>query len=149
MEGISMVTVWIVLLAVFLIAEILTVGALVSIWFCFGSGAALICALAGGGVELQTVLFIGVSLILLLLTRPFIKRFIRPKESKTNADRIVGFRAVVLEEIDNLHGTGSIEVDGKIWTARSVMDNDILPAGSEVLVERIEGVKAMVRKYKL
>ena len=136
MEGISMVTVWIVLLAVFLIAEILTVGALVSIWFCFGSGAALICALAGGGVGLQTGLFIGVSLILLLLTRPFIKRFIRPKESKTNADRIVGFRAIVLEEIDNLHGTGSI-------------DNDILPAGSEVLVERIEGVKAMVRKYKL
>ena len=108
MEGISMVTVWIVLLAVFLIAEILTVGALVSIWFCFGSGAALICALAGGGVGLQTGLFIGVSLILLLLTRPFIKRFIRPKESKTNADRIVGFRAIVLEEIDNLHGTGSI-----------------------------------------
>ena len=45
MEGISMVTVWIVLLAVFLIAEILTVGALVSIWFCFGSGAALILSL--------------------------------------------------------------------------------------------------------
>ena len=42
------------------------------------------------------------------------QRFIRPKESKTNADRIVGFRAIVLEEIDNLHGTGSIEVEGKI-----------------------------------
>ena len=44
MEGISMVTVWIVLLVIFLIAEILTVGALVSIWFCFGLSLIHICA---------------------------------------------------------------------------------------------------------
>lgn len=149
MDGISMITVWTVLLVVFLLAELLTMGALVSVWFCFGAGAALICALVGGSLGLQIGLFIGVSIAMLLLTRPFIKHFIRPKESRTNADRIIGFRGIVRDEINNLCSSGSIEVDGKIWTARNVVESEILPVGTSVLVERIEGVKAMVRKYSI
>ncbi|MDO4288717.1 MAG: NfeD family protein [Eubacterium sp.] len=143
MEGVNMVTIWIALLIIFFVAEILTAGAMVSLWFCFGSGAALACALLNGPLWLQAVIFVVVSVAMLLVARPLFKK-LQPGVQATNADSILGKCALVTEPIDNIKGTGAISVAGKLWSARRMDGDAVLPEGQEVIVDHIEGVKAIV-----
>ena len=64
-------------------------------------------------------------------------------KANTNADRIIGHVGVVQEAIDNREAVGLVKVDGTLWTARSLTDQPI-PAGAEVVIRSIEGVKVMV-----
>lgn len=134
--------IWSVLLILFIIAEAITVQ-LVSIWFAIGSLVALIANFCGANALVQAALFVGVSFAALLLTRPLVKKFSTPKIQRTNIDRIIGERAIVTEEIDNLRATGIVKADGKSWRARSA-DGSIIPAGSVVEVQKIDGVKLIV-----
>lgn len=135
---------WFGLMVLFLILESSTVS-LISVWFAAGSLAAMIAALLGAQIWLQAVLFILVSCILLGCLRPFARRLLKPGIAKTNADALVGTTGYLLETADNLHGTGRIKLGGVEWTARSATDG-VIPAGSLVKVERIEGVKVFVRE---
>ena len=134
--------VWLVLLLLFSLGEAVTVG-LTSIWFAAGALAALICALLGGPLWLQIVLFLAVSVLCLLAVRPLAKKFINDKVQPTNADRILGAQARVTEDIDNIQGKGAVTIGGITWSARSEGGQPI-PAGSLVRILRIEGVKVFV-----
>lgn len=83
----------------------------------------------------------------LLATKPLMKKYLRPRIQATNADRCVGRTGVVLEDIDNLAATGQVRVCGSVWSARST-DGAPIAAGTTVVVDRIEGVKLMVRTAK-
>lgn len=61
----------------------------------------------------------------------------------TNLDQAIGASARVTEDIDDDAGTGAVYVKGKMWTARS-SSGATIPIGTEVTVERIEGVKLYV-----
>ena len=82
--------------------------------------------------------------LLLALLRPLLKKYLRVKPSRTNADRLLGQEALVTEDIDNLRETGAIRINGVLWTAKSVDDTQI-SAGSRVLIDRIEGAKVYVK----
>ena len=138
---------WLMLFVVLLGIEILTMG-LTTIWFAGGALAAFLISLIGCPVWLQAVVFIAVSLILLLVTRPFAIRYLNQKTEKTNVDSLIGKHAVVEEEIDNLEAQGSAQVQGVTWTARSEDDAIQIPAGALVRIVRIDGVKLIVRKAK-
>lgn len=124
------------------------VPALVSIWFVPGGLAGLICSLAGGPAWLQVVLFLAFSALALVLTRPLAKRLQKPGPESTNADRALGAQGVVTEDVDNLLGQGRVSVLGNSWAARSVEPQGKIPAGEQVVVERIEGVKLLVAPKK-
>lgn len=141
-QFLSLQTLWLVLLIVFAGVEGITAG-LVSVWFCAGSLVALIATWLGASLPVQIALFVIVSLAAMALVRPLARKWVQPKLVKTNADRILGQEAVVLEEIDNLRAVGQIKVGGAVWTARSTQEEPI-PKGTLVRVERIEGVKAIV-----
>ena len=134
---------WIIIAIAFLAIELGTVT-LVSLWFVGGSLAAMIAALCGAPLWLQVLIFALVSLALLLLVRPFLRKYVDPHKIKTNVDALTGKQAVVIEPINNLAGTGAIRLEGNIWTARSV-DGKTITAGTVVTVASIEGVKAMVQ----
>ena len=138
----NMILLWAIAAVVFAVLEGVT-AQLVSIWFVTGSVAALIAAVCGAPIWLQAVLFFAVSLSVLALVRPMIKKQLKTVRHKTNADRCIGQQGVVLEAIDNLHTTGQVKVDGKVWTARS-SDNSIIPKDSLVTVDKIDGVKLIV-----
>ena len=121
------------------------VPSLVSIWFVPGGIAALLASLLGGPLWLQIVLFLAVSCAALILTRPLAKRFQNQKKEKTNADMVLGRTAVVTEEINNVLGAGRASVMGNSWSARSTETDGVIPRGTAVTVERIEGVKLIVR----
>lgn len=133
---------WIVALLIFLAVEAVSVG-LVSIWFAVGALAALICALLHGPVWLQAIWFVVISGVTLILTRPLVKKYVNAKSVATNADRNIGRSAVVTERIDNLAGTGTVKLDGVLWTARSANDAPI-EEGTTVVVREIRGVKLLV-----
>ncbi len=133
---------WVVMLIAFGILEAMTAG-LVSIWFCIGAVVALIASVMGASLGMQIALFSVVSLLSMALIRPFAKKFLGTKTEATNADRILGAEAVVVEGINNLQAKGQIRVLGESWTARSQEEVEI-PEGSSVRVLRIEGVKAIV-----
>lgn len=116
---------------------------LISIWFAGGGLVGLIAAVFGVPLWLQVILAASVTLVLLLATRPFVRRFLADKETHTNADRVVGREAVVTEAIDNVLAKGRVTVLGGDWTARS-LDGVAIPTGTKVKVERIEGVKLIV-----
>ena len=138
--------IWLALLILFGVGEALTVG-LTSIWFAAGSLAALIAALLNGPIWLQVVLFIVVTVLSLLTIRPLATRYLNDKVEPTNADRIIGSEAYVIEPIDNLHATGAVRVAGVVWSARSAHETPIA-AGTLVRILRIEGVKVYVEEAK-
>ncbi|WP_373482508.1 NfeD family protein [Acetobacterium sp.] len=141
----NIVFVWLVLFVVFLVAELVTAGALVSIWFCVGALVALVAAYFGAAFWVQMTLFFVVSIGLLLGTKPFLKKHLDPQTMATNADRILQNRGIVEEEINNLKGQGAVKIDGKSWTARNIDGEAVIPVNAEVIVVGIEGVKAMVK----
>ena len=134
--------IWIILAVVFAAVEFGTV-ALISVWFVGGSIAALIASLLGAPIWLQVLIFAGVSALLLVLVRPFLRKFVDPHKIKTNVDALVGQKAVVLEPIDNLEGEGTVKLNGNIWTARSA-DESKIAADTVVEIRSIEGVKLIV-----
>lgn len=140
----TMYIIWAVAIVVFAIAEAMTTQ-LVSIWFVIGSIAGLISALCKAPIVVQVIIFIAVSILMLIITRPIAKKKLTPRIEPTNADKCIGQEAIVTEEINNIQATGQAKTDGKIWSARS-SNGDTIPNGTIVIVEKIEGVKLIVRQ---
>ena len=140
----GMTAVWVVLMIGFLVVEGIAPG-LVSIWFALGALAALISALLGAQVWLQAVWFIVISVLALVITRPLAKKYVNSRTQATNADMLIGQECIVTETIDKLHGTGAVSVAGKVWTARADDSEKIIEKGSVAVIERIEGVKLIVK----
>ena len=102
---------------------------LVAIWFAIGGLFALIASvLALGGFQGQLAVFTIVSLAALIGTRPFIKKLLTVKKTPTNADRIIGQQALVLQAISPLK-KGRVRVSGLDWSASA---GEEIPAGAIV-----------------
>lgn len=138
-----MTIVWTGAIIVFGIVEAVTAG-LVSIWFVAGALAALVAAFVDAPIPIQLVLFLAVSAAALALTRPVLNKITAANAVPTNADRVLGGTAKVTETIDNENAAGAVYADGKTWTARSA-DGAVIPAGSRVRIEAMEGVKLIVK----
>ncbi|MDD3569697.1 MAG: NfeD family protein [Lachnospiraceae bacterium] len=143
---VSLTTIWLILFVVFIVAEVATAGALVSIWFCIGSLAAMIAARAGTPMLVQVVVFLVVSIALLILTKPFIKKVLKQKNEPTNADVIIGRVGVVVEDINNFEEKGAVKIDGKVWTARSLDEDKAIQKDIKVKIVKIQGVKVLVEE---
>ena len=109
-----------------------------------GAVAAMVAAILEAGVMVQAGVFIVVSALALALTRPLVRRWTKTRTVATNADRVLGQTAKVTEAVDNDNSMGAVYVDGKTWSARS-SDGSVIPVGTRVQVERMEGVKLFVR----
>lgn len=134
--------VWLVLLIFFVMMEASSVT-LVSLWFAAGALVAVVAALLGASLTVQTVLFVLVSVVLLALLRPILKKYVDPQIQKTNVDALVGQECTVTEDIDNLAACGRVKVGGMSWSARSAAGEHI-PAGTVVKIEAVQGVKLLV-----
>ena len=142
--GMLAVFLWLLAAAAFIIIEIVTLG-LTSIWFAGGAIVAGIGAALQVNFTMQLVLFTAVSVLLLIFTRPLATKHMMQHTTKTNVDSLVGAEAIVQEEINNRKGQGVALLNGQEWTARSEDDNVIIKAGTTVVVQKISGVKLIVK----
>lgn len=145
MEQVTMY--WLIAIVVFIVIELATMG-LTTIWFAGGAIAGFAASLLGAGLGIQVGLFLAVSLVLLVFTRPFAAKYINRNHVATNVDSLIGKNGMVTVDIDNLKETGSIQLDGKEWTARSLEEKTKISKGTEVTVRSISGVKAIVEVKK-
>ena len=136
---------WLIIMAVMIVLEIISMG-LTTIWFAFGALAAYIVSLFCSKLLVQIIVFLVVSIAALVSTRPVAVRFFNEqKRVRTNADRVIGKKAKVIEEIDNEHATGRVVVEGQEWMARSEND-EIIGLDERVMIKEISGVKLIVEK---
>ena len=139
------VYVWLMALVAFIVIEIATMG-LTTIWFAGGALIALGLALVKVNFYVQLGVFLVISIILLICTRPLAVKFFNQKREKTNVDSMVGKKAIVLAEIDNLREEGQVILNGMEWSARSYEEGKIISAGAVVEVKEIRGVKLIVKE---
>lgn len=148
MEGLGLPLLWIAIAVIAAILEGCTVQ-LVSIWFAVGAVASAITAAFTDNLIIQLIVFIVVSAICVAVTRPLAKRFKeRNGDVATNCDRYIGKVAEVIVDVNNLEGVGQVKVEGSVWSAKSTAD-DILPVGTKVKVDDIQGVKMLVTPVKV
>lgn len=138
----SCLILWAVVLVATVIAEAVTLQ-LVTIWFSAGAVAALIAAWLKFPFSFQVSLFLAVSVFLLCITRPLIRKLKVKNVLPTNADAEVGKIAVVTEAISNENNTGRVRIGGVNWKARA-FDGNQFPVGTNVCVEKISGTTAYV-----
>lgn len=140
----KMTIIWLVIAVVMAAVEASTVQ-LVSVWFAVGAVAGCITSLFTDSIPIQIIVFVAVTAIALLVTRPMVKRIKVKKAEATNADRYIGKTGIVIEAIDNENAKGLVKVDSSTWTARSEDDQPI-EEGALVTVTAIEGVKLIVKR---
>ncbi|MBQ8920992.1 MAG: NfeD family protein [Oscillospiraceae bacterium] len=136
---------WGVIFVLAVIAELASLQ-LVSIWFAVGAVCAFAAAFFGMGFTGQFGLFVAVSVVLLIATRPLLKKLRVKQAPPMNADRDIGDTAVVIEEVNPALGTGRARTNGIDWIAVSE-DGSVIPKETVVLITAIEGAKLIVR-YK-
>lgn len=131
---------WLLVFIVLLLIEICTVN-LVSIWFALGALASLCASIFTNNMIIQLIVFIVVSFITLVITKPLVKK-IKVKQHSTNFDRVIGMEGIVTEDISKFQ-IGEVKVDSKRWSAKS---DEEIKKDSIVIIEKIDGVKLIVRK---
>ena len=138
--------IWLIIAGVCLVIEIMTTGFLV-FWLAIGALISMIVSLFTDSILIQTAVFVISSAILIFATKPFVKKFAKTKDVKTNAFSIIGQNGIVTKEIDSINARGQVKIDGETWSAVGKDDMDI-PKGTEVEVLEIKGVKAVVTPIK-
>lgn len=134
--------IWLIIAGLFFIGEIITVGFLV-FWIAVAALVAMVVSFFTTNIIIQTSVFVVASAVLILATKPFVKKFVDVKQTKTNAFSIIGQKALVIKEISS-HSIGQIKIRGEVWSAESESD-EIIAEGSEVEILQINGVKALVK----
>ena len=135
--------IWLIAAGVFLILEIFTMGFLV-FWLSIGCVLSALISLITDSLIIQTAVFVFSSGLLIFATKPLVKKFAEKDNAKTNVYSLAGKKAIVIEDIDWVSGTGQIKFEGQVWSAQTLEQVNI-EKGTEVEIEKIEGVKAFVK----
>ena len=134
---------WLVAFVILIGIEAATM-ALTTIWFAGGAVFTFFAAVLEFSVQTQLVVFLIVSFVLLLFTRPLAIRFVNREAVKTNVDGLIGRKAKVIKKIDNNEPSGAAVIDGQEWTARSADEAVTIPVGTHVVIKEVRGVKLIV-----
>ncbi|MCH5296758.1 MAG: NfeD family protein [Ruminococcus sp.] len=136
--------IWIGFAVLMAVCEALT-AQLVSIWFVIGAGCAAITTIFTPSIPIQSAVFLIVSLIALIVTRPIVNRLKKNKSRiNTNAERLIGRIGDVLSDITDAETIGQVKVSGEVWSAKS--SDAPITKGEKIKVLSIEGVKLIVEK---
>ena len=139
-----MLWVWIAVIVVACVLEWLTQVQLISTWAALGGVVALILELAGVGKEIQVVVFFAVTIVAIVLTRPLAKKMTGFIKTPTNADMNIDKVGKVTKIVDEELGIMRVKVENNDWSA-TTENKSVLPVGTEIVVQAIEGVKLIVK----
>lgn len=139
---------WLIIFVVLLIIEICTMG-LTTIWFAGGALVAFVMGIIGFGTTVQVIVFLIVSVLLLVMTRPIALKYFNKERQKTNAESLIGQQALVLEDVDTLHARGLVEVNGQEWSAKTDDPEGFIKKNVVVVIDGIQGVKLIVREKEV
>lgn len=139
--------IWLCIIICSCFIEFITSVQLTAIWMALGGVAAIIAEFCGAPIYLQIIIFIVVTVISLVLTRPLAKKLMKFEKTATNADMFIGKTGTVLTQINGRKEVGRVKVMGDTWSAVAD-DDEIIPENTEVHIKSIEGVKLIVESKK-
>ena len=138
--------IWLILAGVFVIGEVLTSGFLI-FWFGLAALIAMAVSFITDNIIIQTTVFLISSVILILATKPLVKKFAKVETTKTNAFSLIDKKGIVTKDISSINSTGQVKVEGELWSASG--ENDVeISKGTEVKIKEIKGVKLIVTPIK-
>jgi membrane protein implicated in regulation of membrane protease activity len=137
--------IWIVVAVILALVEAVTLG-LTTIWFAVGAVAAALAALLGANFPVQLAVFLIVSVLSLLFTRPVAVKRLKVGREKNVTEQMEGRQGIVTEAVVPF-GTGLVKVGGVFWTAVGEDPAIGIEKGRTVVAVRIEGVKLVVKPY--
>lgn len=138
--------IWMALAAAFIIGEIFTPGFFL-LWFGIGAIVASILAILGLGMGWQWGAFLIIASVLFVISRRFAERFTKKQPSGIDADRFVGEKGMVQEEINNIKNTGLVRIRSEDWRADSERE-EIISKGKIVEVVKVVGTHLVVKVVK-
>ncbi len=134
--------VWVAVTIICVVIESLTL-ALTTIWFGISAFVMVFLAFTPMPFVAQLFIFVAIAMVLLIFTRPVVKKKLSQKQIATNYERVIGQIAVVTKKITALE-KGSVKINGMEWTA-AVKEDIVLEKGSKCIIEEIAGVTAYVK----
>ncbi len=138
------ITLWAVLFIILIAIELATLG-LTTIWFAIGALTSIIAAMFGAGIGIQIGLFLAVSILTLLLTRPLAVRYFSKNAIKTNVEEYIGKTAIISKCSTEKDAMAKASFNGEIWLACSE-DGSLLEEDDKVEIVGINGIKLIVKK---
>lgn len=139
------IIIWGIVLATAVVVEISTDG-LTSIWFAIAALVSLILAAVNIDPIIQLIVFVVASIVLLLASRPIVKKFMNKEIVRTNSDKLVNMVGVVTKSI-NPNEVGEVKVNAELWRAIT-LDSESIEVGKNVVVNSFSGNKVIVSKVK-
>lgn len=142
----SMVFIWLIVCGVAILLELATPTIFVSIWFAVGAIIGALAALIHLPLWAQLICFIVVSLVSMLVVRPFATHYLKGNTVPTNADRCIGKVGVVQKEITPFEW-GEVKVGSTLWHAIAI-EGGVIAVDRKVEVVKIEGAKLLVKEIE-
>lgn len=139
---------WLIAAGVFFIVELATSGFLI-FWLGIAALISMIVSFFPVSISIQATIFVLTSVLLIVLTRPLLDKFLKSKEGSavsTNIYSIIGKKGIVVEDINNIDYTGKVKVAGELWSATS--DEDLIK-GTHIEVTEVNGVKLKVKSIRV
>lgn len=142
--------VWLIIAAVFAVAEVFTPG-FVLLWFGVGALVAALLALIGvQSLVIQIIAFVAVSVALVIASRTILEKFLprslHADEFKTGVETMIGQLGTVVEASRGPLHQGAVKIYGSVWTALPTEGEAPLQEGEPVAIERVEGNTVYVRR---
>jgi membrane protein implicated in regulation of membrane protease activity len=138
--------IWMALAALCVVGEMFTAGFFL-LWFGVGAAVAGLLAILGLSFPWQLAAFVVVSGILLGVSRRFADRFSKKQPPGIGADRFIGLKGMVLEDIDNVENSGRVRLQKEEWRADSD-GGEVIPVGARVEVVRLDGTHLVVKRIE-
>lgn len=136
---------WLIFAFILLVGEIISPSFFL-FWFSIGAVVACILSLFTANLYIQIAVFAVVSVLLLIFTKPLVKKFMASKTNvKSNVDALIGKKANVIEAINFKQSTGKVKINGEVWKAISKNEEENFEKDSEVIICAVEGVKLIVK----
>jgi len=138
--------VWLVIAIVMFVIEAITTS-LTTLWFAIAAVVAMIMDLCHAPIVAQIIVMAIVSLVSFALcmiwVRPKLESLRKKNVQRTNADRLIGKKGVVIVPLNAIEGKGQVKVDGQVWSAKA---NEDFAEGTRITVKSMEGVKLVVER---
>jgi len=134
--------IWVALVIIFALIEVFTLG-LTTVWFAIAALVMVFFSFLPVPLTAQILIFLVISALLLIFTRPLVKKKFKTGGEKTNADSLIGKHALVVKTVGEFE-RGEVKINGQIWSAEAE-DDTVINEGSVCEILRIEGVRLVVR----
>ena len=128
---------WLIMLVVFVVIEAFTMS-LTTIWAALSSLPLIFIAKTGLPFKWQLLIFVLLTLLLIIFTRPFAVKKLKLGRDKTNVNNMEGQEILVTKSILQFQKGDAKSKNGGIWTVTSA-DGTEIPENTICIVTKVQG----------